>query len=750
MVGKIIIWINVWVFILYGPMYGMEADSRDTTPYILQRINGEVKLDGLSDEAAWQGIRPFPVVMHIPEFGKEPTERTEIMVAYDDNYLYMAGLFYDSEPGKIQSLSKKRDDLGTGNDWFVVLIDTFNDKENALGFYTNPAGLRTDLAVFNDAQGDFPVNLSWNTFWDAAAVRNNQGWFAEMRIPFSSLRFQDKDGKVVMGLTTWRWIPRKNELIIFPAKSPERGALAPYKSSLAQEVVLTGIKSRKPFYIYPYILGGLSRSFEMNDLGTSYQPIDDNEFEAGLDIKYGLTNNLTMDITVNTDFAQVEADDEQVNLTRFSLFFPEKRLFFQERSSIFDFNFGEQNQLFYSRRIGIYDGKPVRIYGGIRLVGRMGSWDLGLINMQTAEVEDLSSENFGVFRVRRQVFNRNSYVGGMVTSRLGMDGTYNIAYGLDGIFRLFGYDYLTINWAQSFEMDGKNRLFSIDSSRIWLNWERRHIKGMLYNLSYSRSGADYNPGMGFEFRDDFTRFGEKIGYGWVPGEKSKLLSHSITLNGFIFIANQDHAIESSEIGPVYELSTKSGYVGQIGFKRFYENVLEGFWFTNEDDGGDRPDVPAGQYTFYGLDAAVTTPEGYRLFMQTKLYGGTFYDGWRFSFEFSPRWSISSGLELSGTYQYNRIGFADRDKNLDIHILRLRILTMLSTKFSGTAFIQYNSALDAVTANLRLRYNPREGTDLYLVYNEGLNTDRSREIPPLPRTNNRTIMLKYIHAFNFKL
>lgn len=589
MVGKIIIWINVFVFILYVPVYGMQADTRDTSPYVLQRINGEVKLDGMSDEAAWQGIRPLSVVMHIPDFGKEPTERTEILIAYNDNYLYAAGRFYDSEPGKIQSVSKKRDDLGTGNDWFAIVIDTFNDKENALGFFTNPAGLRTDLAVFNDAQGDYPINLSWNTFWDVATVRNNQGWFAEMRIPFSSLRFQDKDGKVVMGLTTWRWIPRKSEVALFPAISPDRGGWGPYKPSLSQEVVLTGIQSRKPLYIFPYILGGLSRSFEMNDVGTAYQPIDDHAFEAGLDIKYGVTNNLTMDITINTDFAQVEADDEQVNLTRFSLFFPEKRLFFQERSSIFDFNFGEQDQLFYSRRIGIYDRKPVRIYGGIRLVGRMGSWDLGLINMQTAAVEDLPSENFGVFRVRRQVFNRYSYLGGMVTSRLGVDGSYNIAYGLDGIFRLSKDDYLAFNWGQTFETDAENQLFSMESSRIWLNWERRHSRGLIYNFNYSRSGADYNPGMGFEFRDDFTRFAERIGYGWVPGEKSKFLRHSVTLNGFIFISNQDQAIESSEIGPVYELTTKSGYVGQIGFKRFYENVHEGFWFTGKDDGGDGPD-----------------------------------------------------------------------------------------------------------------------------------------------------------------
>ncbi|UCH97837.1 MAG: carbohydrate binding family 9 domain-containing protein, partial [Candidatus Aminicenantes bacterium] len=720
--------------------------------YVLQRINGVVKLDGLSDEPAWKDLQPLPMVMHIPHLGKEPTEKTELLVAYDNEFLYVAGRLYETDPAKILATSKQRDTFGPGNDWFGIIIDTFNDKENALAFFTTPTGLRLDLTVFNDARGDFPFNLSWNTFWDVKVVRGKKGWFVEMRIPFTSLRFQDKDGQVVMGLSAWRYMSHKNELVTFPKIPSDRGPWAAFMPSLTQEIVLTGVQSRKALYVTPYVLGGYSRSAELNVPGTSYEQINDPAVEAGLDIKYGFSSNLTLDITVNTDFAQVEADDQQVNLTRFSLFFPEKRLFFQERSAIFDFSLDGGNRLFYSRQIGIYDDQPVRIYGGARLVGRLGPWDLGLMSMQTAAREDQPAENFSLLRLRRRIFNPYSYIGGIVTSRLGTNGTYNIAYGLDGIFRLFGDDYLILNWAQTFENDADNQLFSLAPSLIRVNWERRNSRGFHYQSEYSRSGAEFNPGMGFLEREDYTRLGSRVGYGWFPGEKSKFFQHTVFLNALMFLSNQDQLTESAQIGTGYELITKSGYYGSFSCKYFYENVTEGFSFAEEEDDEEEPDpdpdVPVGRYTFYGLEAILATPMNKRFSLESNLYAGTFYDGWGLSMTLTPRWNISSGLELSGTYQFNGYRFPDRDKRFIAHIARLRVLNTWSIKFSTSAFIQYNSAIDAVIANIRIRYNPREGNDLYLVYNEDINTNRFREVPVIPVTNNRTLMLKYTYTFKF--
>jgi hypothetical protein len=382
------------------------------------------------------------MVMMTPNFGFPPSEKTEVLVGFDDEFLWVAGRLYDREPARIQARSKKRDLQEASSDFFAIIIDTFNDKENALGFATTPAGLRWDAAIYNDAESQMPMeepfNLSWNTFWDVRVVVNDQGWFVEMQIPLSSLRFQEKDGHVIMGLTSYRWIARKNENDVFPAIYPKWGFMSAFKPSQAQEVTLKGLRSRNPLYIAPYVLAGAGYSYDLNIDETEYIHSKAPPAELGLDVKYGLSSNLTLDVTLNPDFAQVEADDQQVNLTRYSLFFPEKRLFFQERASVFDFSFGAFNRLFYSRRLGLYEDEEegisqvIPIYGGVRLIGRAGSWDLGFMDMQTAPQEEkaLPGENFGVIRLRRRVLNPYSYVGGLMVSFESPETTISPSAGL--------------------------------------------------------------------------------------------------------------------------------------------------------------------------------------------------------------------------------------------------------------------------------------------------------------------------------
>lgn len=722
-----------------------QKDNEKIT-YTIQRLKGPITLDGLSDEQAWKDVTPFPMVMHMPTFGNEPSERTEVLMAHDDDYLYIAGRMYDSEPDKIQATSKKRDFMQASTEWFGVIIDTFNDNENGLGFFTTPTGLRFDATVFNDAvmtdPQRMPINISWNTFWDVEVQQNDEGWFAEFRIPFSSLRFQDTEGRVVMGFISWRYIPRKNEGIVFPAIPPNWGWLSIWKPSQAQDIVFESVYSRKPLYITPYILGGYGQSYDLNDDETAYDRTRKPAFEGGLDLKYGLTSNITLDLTVNTDFAQVEADDVLVNLTRFSLFFPEKRLFFQERSSIFEFSLGGPNRLFYSRQIGIYEGESVRIYGGARLIGRVGNWDVGFLNMQTAPVEDeISTENFGVLRLRRRVFNPFSYIGGILTTRIGRDGSYNVACGLDGIFRIFGDDYVTFTFAQTFEDGMENKFSSLNSTRFGLGWERRTTNGLGYNLNFSRSGRDFNPGIGFVLRDDYSRIGIKALFGWLPGEKSFLLSHNLNLDGFVFLANSDNQIESAEIGPGWEYTTKKGGTGNIALKMYRENVTEEFSLS------DDVDIPVGKFTFYGLRGSYATPMGGIFMTQILWDAGSFYDGWRVSITAMPRWSISADFYLNGVYQINWVEFPDRGQKFLAHIVRFKFLATLTTKFEASAFIQYNSLEGAVIGNIRLRYNPREGNDLYIVYNEVLNTNRHGKSPFPPVSANRAIMIKFSYTFN---
>jgi len=727
--------------------------ARSATPVVISKLQSAITFDGLSAEEAWRDIRSLPMIMMAPNFGFPPSERTEVLIGFDDSFLWVAGRMFDRDPDRIQAPSKKRDYMEPNTDWFGVIFDTFNDKENGLGFFTTPSGLRWDGAVFNDAEArmpmEEPINLSWNTFWDVKTVTNDQGWFVEMRIPFSSLRFQDQDGQVIMGLLVWRWIARKSEQIVFPAIYPKWGFMSAWKPSQAQEIRLSGIRSRSPLYITPYGLWGSGYSFNLNKEETAYVRTRNPAVEAGLDLKYGLTSNLTFDLTVNPDFAQVEADDQQVNLTRFSLFFPEKRLFFQERGSIFEFNFGGFSRVFYSRRIGLYEDEEeeshiVPIYGGLRLVGRSGPWDLGLLDMQTAALPEESqpSENTGVVRLRRRVFNPYSYIGGIITSRIGRDGSYNICYGLDGIFRVSGDDYLSLAWVQSMTDGLTNNPLSLDPTRFRVQYERRTQQGLGFSLSLSRAGRDYEPGLGFEMRENFVASRYEILYGWLPGEKSFLQSHNINARGHIILRNEDQSIESVEFGPGWEFSAKSGSQGSFSLQFQHESILEAFEFS------DRAGVPPGEYTFAGIEGMFMTPMGRLLSAMVMVNAGSFYDGWRTTLGVRPSWAILPDLNLSGMYEFNHVDFPARGQRFTAHLVQLRLLATLSTKFSALTFVQHNGLEDLVIGNIRLRYNPKEGNDLYLVYNEVLNSNRMRDTPHRPLSDSRTILLKYSYTFNF--
>ena len=509
-----------------------------TGTFTVPRLTGPIIMDGRVEEAAWEAVEPLPTVMQIPTFEGDPTERTEFRIAYDDNYIYASCRNFDSDPSGIRALSLKRDETGFTNDWCMLLLDTFYDRQTSLVFATTPAGLRTEALFPNDSQGR--SNFDWNTFWDAAAARDDRGWYAEIRIPLTSLRFQEVDGAVVMGVTMLRVIGRKNEILLSHPISPEWGLTSFTKASQARAMEFRGIAGGNPIYVTPYATGGMSHSHELNDGETAYDRDTRRPLEAGLDVKYGLAENFTLDVSLNTDFAQVEADDQQINLTRFSLFFPEKRAFFQERSGLFEYSLGGNERLFHSRRIGLAGGEPIRIYGGARLVGRVGEWDVGALSMQSeATQENASSENTGVLRLRRRVFNENSYVGSILTTRLGNEGTRNVVYGSDGIFRLFGQDFLTLNWSQSFEPSDGSAVEALDRAFVRIFWERRGIDGLTYGLDLSQSGAAFDPGLGFLFRRDYAKGVGTLRHGWRFGPRSWFLRHELSVDATAFRRGSD-------------------------------------------------------------------------------------------------------------------------------------------------------------------------------------------------------------------
>ncbi len=386
-------------------------------------------------------------------------------------------------------------------------------------------------------------------------------------------------------------------------------------------------------------------------------------FEVGGDIKYGLTTNMVLDLTINTDFAQVEADDEQINLTRYELYLPEKRPFFLERASIFDFNLGFNNTLFYSRRIGLSDdGDPIRIYGGARIIGRVGKWDMAMLDMQTAPLkkknssgiyeEILPSENFGVMRFRRQVFNENSYIGAGFTSRLGTNGHYNVGYGLDGIFRLFGQDYLDMKFAQTYETGAVTSDF-LKPTRIAIDWTRRSAKGLGYSMGYSYSGLNFNPGIGFEMLDDYYSGRISILYGWIPGENSKLYSHRMEYwtRYSEYISDGSLMSYSNTIG--WEFTTKNQWQGYGSIVHSKENLKDSLILIE-----DEAFVLPGKYEFVNFMGMLSTPASNPFFLMLMTEAGQFYDGWRFSVRLQPTWNISKHFELGGTYGFDHVNFTE--------------------------------------------------------------------------------------------
>ncbi len=714
-------------------------------PVYLSRLEGPIELDGVLDEPAWQTLEPLPLTMHTPTYGGELSERTEVRIGYDDEYLYVGGHLYDSDPSGIRENSLYRD-RWSGDDTFGFILDTFNDKENGLWFLTNPAGVRFDQTVTADATsgtfGTYPFENSWNTYWDVAVTRSDEGWFAEFRVPYSSLGFQDVDGRVEMGLIVSRYISRRSERQLYPAIRPN-WAYAYAKPSQAQTVVLENVSSRKPLYVTPYALAGLSQESQLPEGAGRYDLQNDTQQEVGLDVKYNLRNNLTLDVTVNTDFAQVEADDQQVNLTRFSLFFPEKRQFFQERAGTFAFRTGMVDRLFHSREIGLHEGEPVRLLGGGRLVGRMGGWDLGLMNLQTGESDALSSENFGVLRLRRQLFNPFSYAGTMVTSRFGTDGSYNVVYAADGILRLTGDEYLTLQWAQSFD-DRVADATGFNFGRAALfraHWERRTQQGLFYLGQVNYIGGDFVPGLGFVQRTGATLVETRLGYGWIPGAESPF--RTITpnfLSSQLWLRNGDGSIESASVGSWFNYELKNGGSGWIGLEANIEDL---------DEPLSLPDdvvVPVDRYEFWTLNTSYRHTRSSLLSFTTKVEVGTFYDGWRVNYTLAPTWNVSRYLELGADYQIAWATFPDLDQDFVVHVPRVKVQLALDTKLSANAFVQYNTETDLITPNVRIRYNFREGNDLWLVYNEGLNTDRGVVDPRLPLTDTRTVLLKYTYTF----
>lgn len=721
------------VLALAGPLAAQGSGTLE-----LPRLPGLISFDGMPDDAVWREVAALPLVMYRPTFRGRPTDSTVIRVAYDDEFVYAAGEFFDPDPSQLRVNSLYRD-RWNGDDTFALYLDSFNDNETGLWFYTNPAGVRFDAALSADGR---TFNGSWNGAWDVATRITDRGWFMEMRIPLATLGFQQRDGRVVMGMAVTRLMARRSERVTFPAIDPRYEFRQP---SVYQDVTLEGVTARRPLYATPYVLGGVNRIAVLPPGAPAWRNETEAVHEVGGDLRYGIGDNLNLDLSVNTDFAQVEADDEQVNLTRFPLFFPEKRQFFQERSGVFDFDFGSGGRLFHSRQIGLApDRTPIRILGGARAVARTGPWDIGVLDMQTASRGATPAENLGVARVRRRVLNDFSYAGGMVTSRVDADGGYNVATGLDASLRLFGDTYLTARGATTFDPAADGGSLP-DRSQVHLEWANRTQRGLNYFAQLHRVGPDYRPDLGFLPRADFTRWSVYGQYRTFLADHPLLRSHGVGAIGYGFHGNDDGALETRYLAYWWIYELRGGGSGWLEVIHHFEAVPQAF------DLGEGVMVEPGEYHFETFWFNYQAGSGAKLRLGADAKVGRFYDGRRATLTLTPTWNLSRHFDLSGSYEFNRLTFPRRDAALSTHLARVRIGAALNARASAVALVQANSVTDRLGVNLRLRYNVREGTDLWLVYNEGIHTDRDGGPaggPAWPRSTGRSVQVKWSHTLAF--
>ena len=382
-----------------------------------QKITDFVNLDGKLDEAIWQTAEVIDsLIQGYPNIGASPTQPTRVRILYNDSFLYIGIDAYDSLPSRIIATGLERDVYYSSDDHVSVMIDSYNDKRQALLFATNPLSARFDEEVLDNGNG---FNAAFNTFWDVKSHRNESGYSIEFQIPFSSLRFQPSDN-VTMGIKVVRYIKQRNEYDLYPTADVQL-ANAVWRVNNCQEIVFTNLKARKPFYFIPYVKGNYleSKSWIVEDskMITTNEFMHRNHFSGnealdkvisnvGFDIKYGISKNFTLDVTANTDFAQAETDNRIFNFTRFAINLPEKRNFFLESKDYLSFSTGSGMLLFNSRTIGIEKGSMVPIIGGIRVSGKANGLQIGLLDLQTHGIDELAidPQHFSVLRIRKEVW----------------------------------------------------------------------------------------------------------------------------------------------------------------------------------------------------------------------------------------------------------------------------------------------------------------------------------------------------------
>ncbi|NNM04310.1 MAG: carbohydrate binding family 9 domain-containing protein, partial [Gemmatimonadetes bacterium] len=641
--------------------------------------------------------------------------------------LYVGAVLFDSDPDHIVAQYLEQDFDTHSDDVFGVTLDPFLDRRNSFMFLVNPRGAVKDGQTFDNSR---TANLAWEGVIEVKTSIHDRGWTVELAIPFTTLRYDPRRENQSWGVNFLRRLRRRNEDSYW-APLDRRSRV--HTMALAGTLTgLSGLPRPRNLTIKPFVLADHSGGDVVPDA------VSGADWDGGMDLKYGVTSRLTLDLTYRTDFSQVEVDQERVNLTRFSLFFPEKRDFFVENAGLFTFgDLSERNYrmgasprdftLFHSRRIGLYQGRPVPIVAGGRLTGRVGSFDVGFLNMQTEATPDLSRELFSVARVRRS-FGGVIQVGGLVASRDGLgSGTpdYNRSYGVDANLRirdkLLIHSYLSAT--QYPGREGNNRAARVSAA----------FRDRLWDISalYREIGDAFDPGIGF-----VARRGIRHTYGTVGAHPRPAIPHVNELNPYLeldYITNLESALETRKGTVGLGVAFLDGGALTFSASDRLEVIDEAFPVAG------RGLVSEGRYSFREGSLGYRSNAARHLSGEVRVSGGGFYDGSRRSISVGGGWRPSPHFGLELGVERNEIDLPDDSFTADV--LGARVDLAGSTRSFLSAFFQYNTASEDRVINLRYNFIHSPLSDLFIVYSQRQNPDEGGVLE-------RTVTLKATKLLSF--
>jgi hypothetical protein len=720
----------------------ISRDERGGATIRAVRLAERPRIDGRLDEEWYRTVEPITgFIQSLPDEGALATEETEVWIGFDDANIYVSARVWDSAPESQWVANELRRDTNQlrQNDTFGVVFDTFYDRRNGVMFYTNPLGAVADFALTNEGN----PNSDWNPIWDVRTGRFDGGWTVEMEIPFKSLRYRPGPDQV-WGIQLRRVIRHKNEwahLTLVPRSAAGTGAQGVFRVSVAGTLVgLEAPPASRNLEVKPYAISGL----RTNRMVT---PALDNDLYAdvGLDLKYGITENLTADFTYNTDFAQVEVDEAQVNLTRFNLQFPEKREFFLEGRGIFDFapsgsgaggprgGGGNVPTLFFSRRIGLHAGEPVPILGGARLTGKAGAFDVGALTVQTDGVDRLGlpSTNYTVLRLRRDVLRRSS-IGALYAgrSRATLGDGWNQTYGVDASMSFFSDVNLVTYYARTQTPGMQDRddsyrgRFSYDADRYGLAAEHLLV------------GENFNPEVGFLRRAGFRQSQASARFSPRPASMPSVRKLTYQVGTDYLTSAATRSVEARENRGEFQVELENSDSFTFTYADSYENLVRPFRIAQNVT------IPVGRYAY--RDAQV----GYSFGLQRRYSGnlslqyGSFFGGDRTSIGFSrARVQILPQFSLEPSLSFNWVDLPGGE--FTAHLAATRLNYSFSPRMFLSGLVQYSTATETVSSNFRLRWEYAPGSELFVVYTDDRNVDVFDRFPEL---SNRGLVIKVNRLF----